>query len=142
MMQRKYPEAPIAAVGAVVIDGERVLLIRRGQEPLKGEWSIPGGAVELGETLEQAVCREVLEETGLSVTAERVLEVLDRIHRDEDGRVMYHYVLVDYECRVTGGTLCYASDADQARWVARENLFEAGLAEKTMQVIIAAFRAP
>jgi ADP-ribose pyrophosphatase YjhB (NUDIX family) len=138
MMRRKYPESPIAAVGAVVLDGGSVLLVRRGQEPQKGEWSIPGGAVELGETLEQAVRREVLEETGLLVEPVRVVEVLDRIVRDADGRVAFHYVLIDYVCRVTGGTLCCASDADEARWVGVEDLGGLGVATRTVEVILKA----
>jgi ADP-ribose pyrophosphatase YjhB (NUDIX family) len=134
--------APIAAVGAVVLDGERVLLVRRGQEPLKGEWSLPGGAVELGETLEAAVCREVLEETGLAVEPVRVVEVLDRISRDAEGRVEYHYVLVDYACRVRGGVLGSGSDASDARWVSLEKLeMEAGLAGKVIEVIRKALAA-
>jgi ADP-ribose pyrophosphatase YjhB (NUDIX family) len=134
--------APIAAVGAVVLDGERVLLVRRGQEPLKGEWSLPGGAVELGETLEAAVCREVLEETGLEVEPVRVVEVLDRISRDAEGRVEYHYVLVDYACRVRGGVLGSGSDASDARWVSLEKLeMEAGLAGKVIEVIRKALAA-
>ena len=110
-MRREYPEAPIVGVGAVVIDGTKVLLVRRGNEPLKGQWSLPGGAVELGETLQQGVVREVLEETGLVVVPAGIVEVLDRITQDEvlqdgaSGRVRYHFVLVDFVCRVTGGAL-------------------------------------
>ena len=137
-MRRKYPDAPIAAVGAVVLDGNRVLLIRRGQEPLKGEWSLPGGAVELGETLEQAVCREVLEETGLRVEVVSTVKVLDRITEDSEGRVLYHYVLVDFRCRVTGGVLCCATDALEARWVEGSELDHFGLAEMTRSVIMKA----
>ena len=115
-MRREFSEAPIVGVGAVVIDGTKVLLVRRGQEPLKGQWSLPGGALELGETLQQGVAREVLEETGLVVVPEGIVEVLDRIRQDpETGRVRYHYVLVDFVCRVTGGSLVWASDADEAR---------------------------
>jgi mutator protein MutT len=143
MTRRRYPEAPVAAVGAVVIDNDRVLLIRRGQEPLKGEWSLPGGAVELGETLEQAVCREVQEETGLEVAVVRIVEVLDRITNDAAGRVLYHYVLVDYACRVTGGTLAFATDAADAVWIDYANLASVpGLAAKTIEVILKALGAP
>ena len=140
-MRREYPEAPIVGVGAVVIDGTKVLLVRRGNEPLKGEWSLPGGAVELGETLQQGVVREVLEETGLVVVPAGIVEVLDRITQDEvlqdgaTGRVRYHYVLVDFVCRVTGGALREGSDADEVRWVAREELGEYHLAPITVRVI-------
>lgn len=117
-MAREFPEAPLAGVGAVVVESGRVLLVRRGHEPLKGRWSLPGGLVELGEGLEEAVRREVQEETGLLVEPVELVEVVDRIHR-EDGRVRYHYVIADYLCRVTGGEVKAASDADEARWVER-----------------------
>src|ERR1043165_2457472 len=108
---RSYPARPIVGVGAIVIDGDRVLLVRRAHEPLKGEWSVPGGAVELGETLRDAVAREVLEETGLVVDVGSIVEVLDRIRPDHDRRVRFHYVLIDFICRPVGGALCCASDA-------------------------------
>lgn len=135
-MKREYPDAPIAGVGAVIVrDGDppSVLLIRRGQEPLKGEWSLPGGAVELGETLEEAIRREVLEETGLVIEPAGVVQAFDRIARDADGRVRYHYVLVDFLCRVTGGSLACASDAVEARWAGLEDLD--GLTPLTVEVI-------
>jgi 8-oxo-dGTP diphosphatase len=143
-VRREYPEAPIVGVGAVVIDGARVLLVRRGQEPLKGEWSLPGGALELGETLQQGVVREVLEETGLEVVPGRIVEVFDRITLEEStGRVRYHYVLVDFVCRVAGGILLGGSDAEEARWVKRDELEEPDgyrVAPFTVQVIDKAFR--
>jgi len=117
-MQREFPETPLVGVGAVVVDEGRVLLVRRGTEPLKGEWSLPGGVLELGESLLSGVVREVLEETGLTVEPLELVELLDRIHRVND-RVRYHYVIADYLCRVTGGELRAASDADAVRWVER-----------------------
>lgn len=114
-------------------DPPAVLLIRRGQEPLKGEWSLPGGAVELGETLEAAVCREVLEETGLEVEPVSVVQAFDRISRDAEGCVRYHYVLVDFLCRVRGGSLACASDALEARWAGEDELD--GLTPLTVEVI-------
>ena len=117
-MQREYPLAPLVGVGAVVVDRGRVLLVRRGREPLKGEWSLPGGMLELGEGLTTGVVREVREETGLDVEPVELVELLDRIHREGE-RVRYHYVIADYLCRVTGGKLQAASDADAVRWVER-----------------------
>jgi ADP-ribose pyrophosphatase YjhB (NUDIX family) len=116
-MQREYPEAPLMGVGVVVKQG-RVLLVRRGTEPLKGHWSLPGGLVELGEPLTAAVVREVREETGLTVEPVELIELLDRIHR-EDERVRYHYVIADYLCRAVDGELLAGSDADAVRWVER-----------------------
>ena len=117
-MQREFPSSPLVGVGAVVVDLGRVLLIRRGTEPLKGQWSLPGGMLELGESLMAGVVREVREETGLAVEVVELVELLDRIHREED-RVRYHYVIADYLCRLTGGVLQAASDADAVRWVER-----------------------
>jgi mutator protein MutT len=104
-------------VGAVVVDGEKVLLVKRGHAPLKGEWSLPGGMVELGETLEGALAREVAEETGIEVEIGPVVEVFDRIERADDGRVAYHFVIVDFACTPRSRTVAHASDAEDARWV-------------------------
>lgn len=117
-MQREFPSAPIVGIGAVVVERGRVLLVRRGREPLKGHWTLPGGVLEVGESLTAGVAREVLEETGLQVETVELVELVDRIHR-ESGRVRYHYVIADYLCRVTGGVLQAASDADAVRWVER-----------------------
>ena len=117
-MQREFPETPLVGVGAVVVDEGRVLLVRRGTEPMKGQWSLPGGVLEFGESLLSGVVREVLEETGLTVEPLELLELLDRIHRVGE-RVRYHYVIADYLCRVAGGELKAASDADAVRWAER-----------------------
>ena len=135
---REYPERPIVGVGAVILDGERVLLVRRGNEPLKGEWSLPGGGVEVGETLETAIAREVLEETGLEVDVGPMIDVLDRISVDPDGRVRYHYVLIDFVCRPTGGTLCCATDAADATWAPVAELPRFALADATLAMIVKA----
>ena len=122
---RIYPDRPIVAVGAVIFDGDRVLLVRRGQQPLQGEWSLPGGMVEIGETLVDALVREVREETSLDVVVGPVVEVLDSIRRDAGGRAEYHYVIVDYACRVRGGTPTAATrgtDAADVRWVPLDEL--------------------
>ena len=117
-MQREFPEAPLVGVGAVIVDQGRVLLVRRGREPLKGQWSLPGGLLEVGESLSAGVAREVREETGLTVEPVELIELLDRIHREAE-RVRYHYVIADYLCWVTGGELKAASDAEAVRWVER-----------------------
>ncbi|MGH9588561.1 MAG: NUDIX hydrolase [Acidobacteriaceae bacterium] len=134
---REYPERPIVGVGAVIIHEDRVLLVRRGHAPLKGEWSVPGGALEVGETLADGVTREVLEETGLEVEPLAMVDVLDRIARDDAGRVQFHYVLVDYLCRVIGGSEAFASDAVGLRWAARDELGD--VAEFTRDVILKAW---
>jgi len=117
-IQREFPKAPLVGVGAVIVQEGRVLLVRRGSEPLKGHWTLPGGVLEVGESLVDGVVREIREETGLEVEAIELIELLDRIHKD-GGRVRYHYVIADYLCRVTGGELRAASDADAVRWVER-----------------------
>ena len=117
-MQREFPLAPLVGVGAVVVDEGRVLLVRRGNEPLRGHWSLPGGLLELGESLTDGVVREVREETGLTVEPLELIELLDRIYREGE-RVRYHYVIADYLCRVAGGDLKADSDADAVRWVER-----------------------
>ena len=117
-IEREFPSTPLVGVGAVVVQDARVLLVRRGTEPLKGHWTLPGGMLEVGEALTAGVVREVREETGLEVEPIELVELLDRIHR-EAGRVRYHYVIADYLCRVTGGELRAASDAAAVRWVER-----------------------
>jgi 8-oxo-dGTP diphosphatase len=126
------------AVGAVIVDRDRVLLVRRAQEPLKGEWSLPGGVVELGESLEQALSREVLEETGLQIEVVKVVETLSSIVRAV-GQVRYHYVIIDFLCKLTAGTLVCSSDASEARWVSRERLAEFNLTPAAIRVIEKAF---
>lgn len=114
---REYPSVPRVGVGAVVLDGGRVLLVRRGKPPLAGKWSLPGGLLELGETTAEAARREVAEECGLQIRVGEVAGVLDRVVRDAGGRIRYHWVLVDHVAFVESGTLCAASDADEAQWV-------------------------
>lgn len=122
-------------MGALIVDGDRIVLNERGQEPLKGQWSLPGGLVEVGENLEDAIRREVREETGLEVEVLRVATVFERIQHDEAGRVEYHFVVVDYLCRATGGTLEAGDDASRVAWVHREDLDRYELAEGTRGVI-------
>jgi ADP-ribose pyrophosphatase YjhB (NUDIX family) len=117
-VQREFPPVPLVGVGAVIVDAGRVLVIRRGSEPLKGHWSLPGGMLELGERLTEGAIREAREETGLDVEPLELIELIDRIIHEE-GRVRYHYVITDYLCRVAGGQLHAASDAADARWIER-----------------------
>jgi len=130
---------PKVGVGAVVIRDGRVLLIRRGKEPLRGRWLVPGGTVELGETLEEAVVREVREETGLEVAPREVLTVFDRIDRQE-ARVLYHYVIVDYLCDYRSGEPRAGSDAEAIALVSREELAAYDLPPKALEVVLDGFR--
>jgi 8-oxo-dGTP diphosphatase len=141
MSRRSYPERPILGIGAIVIDSGRVLLVERGREPLKGYWSLPGGVLEVGETLVEGLRREMREETGLEIETLSVVEIFERIMRDASGATEYHYVLIDYLCRVTGGTLEAGDDVSEARWVERERLGEYRITEGSVPVIEKAFNA-
>jgi mutator protein MutT len=137
---RSYPDRPFVGVGAVIVDAGRILLVRRRTEPLAGQWSLPGGAVELGETLEMCVAREMAEETGLVVEVGPVIEVFDRITHDAEGRVQFHYVLVDYLCWPVAGEVQAGSDADAAAFVEPSDLIAYGLTSKAREVIARALR--
>lgn len=137
---RRYPERPIVGVGAIILRRDRVLLVERAGEPLKGYWSLPGGVLQAGESLHDGVQREVREETGLEVEPLGIFEVFERINRDERGRTEYHYVLVDYMCRVTGGELRPADDASRAEWVRRADLRKFQITEGTEDVLRRAFQ--
>ncbi|HEX9818739.1 MAG TPA: NUDIX hydrolase [Methylomirabilota bacterium] len=132
---REYPVVPRVGVGAVVLDGRWVLLVRRGKPPAHGKWSLPGGLVELGETTREAVRREIAEECGLQITVGDVAGVLDRVIRDAEGRIRYHWVLVDYVAFPESGTLCAASDADEARWVEVDQVDRLDTTEGLMDMI-------
>jgi 8-oxo-dGTP diphosphatase len=139
-MKREYPNTPLVGVGAIIIEGERVVLVKRGHAPLLGKWSIPGGVLEMGETLRKAVVREALEETGLAVEPGELLGVFERVIPDENGRMKYHYVLIDFLCRRVAGELVAADDAEEARWFRREELAGLELARETEEVILKGFR--
>ena len=136
---RRYPSRPILGVGAIILDRDRVLLVKRGKPPLEGYWSLPGGALEVGETLEAGIRREVLEETGLEIQTRGVVEIFERIMLDASGKPEYHYVLIDYLCRATGGVLCAASDCARTEWVPRRRLGEYNITAGTPPVIEKAF---
>jgi len=132
---RRYPDRPYVGVGAVIVQDGQVLLVKRKYEPLAGRWSLPGGAVEVGESLESCLAREMIEETGLEVRVGPVVEVFDRITRDPEGRVLYHLVLVDYLCWPFGGTLCPGSDVAEAVFVDPLALGPYEITEKATAVI-------
>ena len=121
-MKRLYPDQPIVGIGAVIINEGKIALIKRGSEPSKGKWTIPGGLVELGETLEQSVIRETKEETGLDVENPRLIDVVSNVDLDEKGKVKYHYVIIDYLVHVKNGTAKASSDAEELRWVPFEEV--------------------
>jgi 8-oxo-dGTP diphosphatase len=134
-MKREYPETPLVGVGAVILDQSRVVLVKRRFPPLAGEWSIPGGRLETGETLRAGIIREVREETGLTVEPAELLGVYDRLLRDEGGRILYHYVLIDFLCQRLAGELQAGGDADDARWFSQEEIGKISLLEDTAEVI-------
>jgi len=137
---REYPSRPLIGVGAIIIRDKNVVLVRRSKAPSQGEWSIPGGLARVGETLCQAVIREVLEETGLTVKTGLLVDLLERIIHDEDGRVRYHYVIADYKCSVVSGTLGAGSDASEACWAQKDHLGDFKLPAIALNVIDKAFQ--
>jgi 8-oxo-dGTP diphosphatase len=134
-MKREFPEMPFVGVGAIIIEDDRVVLVKRLHPPLQAEWSIPGGVLEIGELVREAAIREALEETGLTVEPGELLGVYDRVLRTPEHRVQYHYVLIDFLCRRVAGDLQAASDAGEVRWFTREELPALNLAEDTLDVI-------
>lgn len=134
-MQRQYPKQPLVGVGALIVDAGRVALVKRGHAPLLGEWSIPGGMLELGETVRQGAEREALEETGLVVRATELLGVFDRVVLDDAKQCQYHYVLIDFLCERVSGDLHAAGDASDARWFTAEEITKLPLPRDTAGVI-------
>ena len=132
-MSRQYPKRPVVGVGAVILEGDKILLEKRKNMPSKGKWSVPGGLVELGESVENAVVREVKEETGLDVYAPRLVDVVTYVSMGERGAVMYHYVIIDYLVSVKGGKAKAASDADALKWVPFNEVEEYDLTESFRQ---------
>ena len=134
-MKREYPETPLVGMGAVILDQGRVVLVKRKFPPLAGEWSIPGGRLKIGETQREGVVREAREETGLTVDPVELLGVYDRLLRDDAGRILYHYVLIDFLCQRLTGELQAGGDADDARWFCQEEIEKLSLLADTAQVI-------
>ena len=136
---REYPERPLVGVGGVVISNGRALLVKRGGPPLEGQWSIPGGMLEVGETLLEGVRRELLEETGIDVRVGELIEVFERINRDGDGKARYHFVVLDYLCKAANGEARAGSDVTAVAWAKPEELASYALTETATRVILKAF---
>ncbi len=134
-MPREYPTAPLVGLGAVVWRDGKVLMIQRGKPPRQGIWSLPGGAQDLGETVEQGIRRELREETGIEIELLGLLAVIDSVQRDAEGRVLYHYTIVDYAARWLSGDLVAGDDAADAAWISPEDLAKMELWEETLRVI-------
>jgi 8-oxo-dGTP diphosphatase len=137
---REYPERPVLGVGGVVISQGLALLVRRANPPLQGEWSIPGGMLEVGETVVEGVRRELAEETGIEVSVHSVIEVFERISLDAAGKAAYHYVVLDYHCEVVRGEARPGSDVTEVAWVPEANLEEYSLTPSAAQVVRKAFQ--
>jgi ADP-ribose pyrophosphatase YjhB (NUDIX family) len=138
-MKREYPETPLVGVGAIIIEDDRVVLVKRGRAPLQGTWSIPGGVLEVGETLRKAAIREAYEETGLTIEPGELLGVFERVVPDEQGQMKYHYVLIDFLCWPKAGQLAAGDDAEDVRWFRRDELAALDLARETEEVILKGF---
>jgi 8-oxo-dGTP diphosphatase len=136
---REYPERPMVGVGGVVISGGRALLIRRRNPPLEGQWSIPGGMLEVGETLLEGMRRELLEETGIEVRVLELIEVFERITRDGAGKCKYHFVVLDYVCEAVSGEARAGSDVSDVAWAPRDELAKYSITETARRVILKAF---
>lgn len=134
-MNRQYPSRPLAGVAVVVQKKNEILLIRRGQPPKKGLWSIPGGLVELGESIRDAAVREVMEECHIEIEVEQVLDVVDFIEKDTEGRIRFHYIITDFSARYVSGTVQAGDDAESAVWVTPEKLAQYPIPEMIQQVI-------
>ncbi len=140
-MAREYPEQPVVGVGGVVVRDGRALIIKRAHEPRKGEWSLPGGHLELGESLQDAVRREIREETNLEIEVGPIIETFDRVHRDDQGRIRYHFVIVDFVCWSDDGGAIPGSDAEACAWVAGDELDDYGVNPHAKAVIVKGLEA-
>ena len=135
MSRREYPDRPVVGIGAVVIHEGRVLLVRRGVAPSRGLWAVPGGALELGETLQRGAEREILEETGVAIRAREPVYAFDFFERDGGGRIRFHFVIVDVAADYIGGDVKGADDALEARWLAPEDLEGLAVSKNTLKLL-------
>jgi 8-oxo-dGTP diphosphatase len=135
MSKREYPESPVVGVGAVVIKDRNVLLVKRGVDPNKGLWAIPGGSLKLGETLQEGAEREIMEETGITIRAKEPVYSFDFFERDGDGRIRFHYVIVDMMADYIGGEVQGADDALEARWVSQDELKYLEVSRNTLKIL-------
>jgi 8-oxo-dGTP diphosphatase len=136
---REYPDRPFVGVGGVVIRNGSALLIRRGAPPLEGQWSIPGGMLETGETLIEGVRRELLEETGLEVRVGELIEVFERINPDASGKTQFHFIVLDYLCETDSDSACAGSDVSDVAWATPAELKKFSLTETATRIIQKAF---
>jgi 8-oxo-dGTP diphosphatase len=134
-MAREYPAHPVVGVGAVIVRGGKALIIKRAHEPRKGEWSLPGGLLELGESLQDAIRREVKEETNLDIEGGPIIETFDRVHRDDAGRIRYHFVIIDFVCWSDEGEAIPGSDAEGVAWITEDQLDDYGVNVHAASVI-------
>ncbi|HEX6164421.1 MAG TPA: NUDIX hydrolase [Vicinamibacterales bacterium] len=139
-MAREYPDHPVVGVGAVIVRDGKALIVKRAHEPRKGEWSLPGGLLELGESLQDAVRREIKEETSLDVEVGPVIETFDRVHRDDAGRIRYHFVIIDFVCWPGGGEAVPGSDADAVAWVTASEIDDYRVNRHAKDVILSGLR--
>ncbi len=135
-MAREYPAHPVVGVGAVVVRDGKALVIKRAHEPREGEWSLPGGLLELGESLQEAVRREIKEETSLDITVGPIIETFDRVHRDDAGKIRYHFVIVDFVCWPDGGEAVAGSDAEGVAWVTAAEIDDYAVNAHAKEVIL------
>ena len=133
-MKRDYPDRPLLGVGAVIVKNDQILVVRRANPPLQGQWSIPGGLVDTGETTKEAVIREIREETSLNIEPVELVEVFERILRDADSRVQYHFVVIDYLCHLVSGDPQAGTDVSEIRWARFEELIGLGITPETTSV--------
>jgi ADP-ribose pyrophosphatase YjhB (NUDIX family) len=135
-MKRLYPQAPVASVGAIIIRHDKILLVKRGRQPSKGLWSIPGGAIELGESARNALKREVKEECGIDIRVGPIFDIVDKVTRDRKGRIVYHYIIIDFIAKYVKGSLKAATDITDVSWFSPREMAKLAMPARTRQVVL------